>query len=139
MSANLMETLLKTRAHLLGATLLAFLASLLMAAPAMAGAQVPRTISNVATIGWDVGAQRFERSSNQVDVDVVPSEGAVLETLRLTDGTFSPAILGGTCGAAVQREGSGGGDTAAPPLSSYGMVVTSELVRSPAPSQSSSR
>jgi uncharacterized repeat protein (TIGR01451 family) len=127
MSANLLGTLLKTRAHLLGATLLAFLASLIMATPAMADAPVPRTISNVATIAWDVGGRRFELPSNQVGIDVMPSAGAVLETLRLTDGTFSPAILGGTCGAANQRQALSAESTGTAPLSSYGMVATSDL------------
>lgn len=128
MSANLFGTLLKTRAHLLGATLLAMLASLLIAAPAPAGAQVPRTVSNVATIGWDAGTQRIELPSNRVDIEVLPSAGAVLETLRLTDGTFSPAILGGTCATATPVQALAAGDTAVPPLSSYGMIVTGELL-----------
>ncbi len=128
MSANLMGTLLKTRAYLLGATLLALLASLLMATPAMADAPVPRTISNVATISWDTGGRRFELPSNQVDIELVPSASAVLETLRLTDGTFSPAILGGTCGAANRPQADSAGDAGVPPLSSYNMVVTTELL-----------
>jgi len=126
--ANLMGTMLKIRASHLGATLLAFLASLIMATPAIADAPVPRTISNVATIAWDVGGRRFELPSNQVDIEVVPSAGVVLETLRLTDGTFSPSILGGTCGAALQRQalGANGADTAT--LSSYDMVETTDLL-----------
>ena len=94
----------------------------------MADAPVPRTISNVATIGWDVGGRRFELPSNQVDIDVVPSASAVLETLRLTDGTFSPAVLTGTCGAANQRQALSAEATAAPPLSSYAMVETRDLL-----------
>jgi hypothetical protein len=74
-SANLMSVLLKTRALSLGATLLAFLASLIAATPAMAGAPVPRTVSNVATIAWDVGERRFELPSNQVDIQVVGAGG----------------------------------------------------------------
>jgi uncharacterized repeat protein (TIGR01451 family) len=123
-----MGTLLKTRVLPLGAALLAFLASLIMATPALADAPVPRTISNVATIAWDVGGRRFELPSNRVDIDVVPSAGAVLETLRLTDGTFSPAILGGTCGAANQPQSLSAESSAATPLSSYSMVETRDLL-----------
>src|SRR5437870_1355305 len=122
-----MGTLLKTRVHLLGATLLAFLASLIMATPAMADAPVPRTISNVATIGWDVAGRHFVLPSNQVDIVTMPSASAVLETLRLTDGTFSPAVLGGTCPAATQPQAGGAaGDSSGTPLSSYEMTVTTE-------------
>ena len=128
MSANLMSIQLKSRAILLGATLLALLASLLFATPATAAAPLPRTVSNVATIAWDVGGRRFELPSNQVDINVVPSTGAVLETLRLTDGTISPAILGGTCGAAVQRDAVGAGGASVPPLTTYDMVATTELL-----------
>ena len=129
MSVSLMANLLRTQVSLLRATLLAFLASLLIATPAMAGAPVPRTISNVATIAWDVGGRRFELPSNQVDIETVPSAGAVLETLRLTDGTFSPALLGGTCAATAPRAAAAAtGETPVPPLASYNMVVTTELL-----------
>jgi len=120
--------MLKTRAHLLGATLLALLASLLMAASAIAGARAPRTISNVATIAWDAGGRRIELASNPVEIDVTPSAGAVLETLSLADGIFSPSILSGTCSAAGQIQARNTEDGNAISLSSYEMVATSALL-----------
>ncbi|HYI48472.1 MAG TPA: hypothetical protein VEX35_08415 [Allosphingosinicella sp.] len=120
---------MKSRAHLLGAALLAFLASLLLAAPARAGAPATRTLTNVATISWDAGGQQVELPSNRVDIDVVPPpSAAVLDTLRLTDTQFPPALLAGTCSAAAARAPSGAPQGPAPqPLASLGMVSTSEL------------
>lgn len=120
---------MKSRAHLLGAALLAFLASLLLAAPAKAGAPATRTISNVATISWNAGGQHVELPSNRVDIDVMPpSATAVLETFRLIDTQFPPALLAGTCSAAAgqaQTPGLQGADP--PPLSSLNMIATSEI------------
>ena len=128
MSANLVGTMLKTRAFLLGATLLAFLASLIMATPAMADVLPARTISNVATIAWDAGGQHVELPSNRVDVEVTPSAGAVLETFRLADGTFPPALLAGTCTAANQTQALNSESGETPPLSSFDLIATSELI-----------
>ena len=131
MPANLFGTMMKTRAHLLGATLLAFLASLILAAPAEAGTPAPRTISNVATIAWDAGGQHVELPSNRVDIDVVPppTATAVLETLRLADGLFPPAVLAGTCSAATarrRRTALQGSDRRRFPPST--MIATSEIL-----------
>ena len=128
MPANLFGTMLKTRGLPLGATLLAFLASLIMATSAMAGVPAARTISNVATIAWDAGGRHVEIPSNRVDINVTPSTGAVLETFRLADSFFPPTLLGGTCSAAGQTPApnSQGGDAA--PLSSYEMIATSSLL-----------
>jgi uncharacterized repeat protein (TIGR01451 family) len=122
---------MKTRAHLLGATLLAFLASLILAAPAEASAPATRTVSNVATISWDAGGQHVELPSNRVDIDVVtpPSTTAVLETLRLTDTLFPPAVLAGTCSAATSQAQSTALQGSEPPtLSSLAMISTTEIV-----------
>ena len=90
---------MKSQAHSLGAILLALLASLLIAAPARANVPVARTISNIASIAWDAGGQRVELPSNRVDIEITPpADPAVLETLRLPDGTaYSPTLLSGTC------------------------------------------
>jgi len=117
---------MKDRARLLGAVLLVLLSALLLAAPAEAAVPGARTISNIATIGWDAGGQRVELSSNRVDVHVVPaSDPAFLQTLRLPDGTVSTALLFTTCSPAGAPPSGAGGDV--PPLSSYDMVATGEI------------
>ena len=88
-----------------------------------------RTISNIATIAWDVGGQRVELPSNRVDIDVAPSTGAVLETLRLADGIFHLPLLGGTCSRGRARPRRSAPTAATPaPLSSYEMIATSALL-----------
>jgi uncharacterized repeat protein (TIGR01451 family) len=108
--------------------LLAFLASLIMATPAMANVPIPRTISNVATIAWDAGGQHVELPSNRVDINVLPSAGVVLETFRLADGTFPPSLLAGTCAAASQSQAINSESGPTPPLSSFDLIATSELL-----------
>jgi uncharacterized repeat protein (TIGR01451 family) len=69
--------------RLFGATLLALATSLAAPAPARAGGEIaPRhhTISNVATIEWEVGGERLTLASNRVDVAV----GRSLVPLSLT-------------------------------------------------------
>jgi uncharacterized repeat protein (TIGR01451 family) len=117
-----------TRAQILGATLLALLASLILAAPARAGASVARTIGNVATLSWDAGGQRLEILSNRVDIDVAPSTAAILETLRLVDPNFPPPLLGGTCSVASQSPAPSVAPGDPGPLSSYEMIATGALV-----------
>jgi len=121
---------MKSQAHKLGATLLAFLASLIMATPAKADVPTPRTISNVATIAWEAGGQHVELPSNRVDLEVTPRADTVtLETLRLPDGTLYPAtLLGGTCSAASAAPAASPASSDVPPLSSYEMIATRELL-----------
>ncbi|HYN45108.1 MAG TPA: hypothetical protein VES64_00285, partial [Allosphingosinicella sp.] len=120
--------MVKTRGLFLGARLLAFLASLLMAAPAMADVPVIRTVTNVATIAWDAGGRHVELPSNRVDIIVMPPAGAVLETFRLDDGFFPSALLGGTCGVASQAQPLNAEEGVAAPLVSYEMIATSALL-----------
>jgi uncharacterized repeat protein (TIGR01451 family) len=120
------------RAKLLCAYLVATLSALLLAAPAAATEPVaaPRSISNVATIGWDAGGQRVELPSNRVDLEVTtPSTSVTLQTYKLPDGEIPPALLGATCVAAGQAPAASpeGGSTP-PPLSSYDLIATSEIV-----------
>jgi len=121
---------MKNRAQLLGAVLLVFLSALLLAAPAGATEPLaaPRTISNIATIGWDAGGQRVEIPSNRVDISVdFISTSVTLETFRLPDGEIPPSLLSATCTAASPQPGSPPGGADAPPLSSYDMIATSEI------------
>ena len=110
------------RAKHLCAYLVAFLSALLLAAPAAASAARcrARTISNIATIGWDAGGQRVELPSNRVDLEVaIPSTSVTPRNLRLPDGEFPPALLSATCAAAGQPARLRRRATAQPPLSSY--------------------
>ena len=120
------------RAKLLCAYLVACLSALLLAAPAVATEPVaaPRTISNIATIGWDAGGQRVELPSNRVDLEVTtPSTSVTLQTYKLPDGEIPPALLSATCVAAGQPPAASpeGGSTP-PPLSSYDLIATGEIV-----------
>ena len=120
------------RARHLCAYLAACLSALLLAAPAGAAepAAAPRTISNIATIGWDSGGRRFELPSNRVDLEVaVPSGSATLHTYRLPDGEIAPGLLSATCAAAARPSSVSAAAAAVPaPLSSYALIGTSEII-----------
>jgi len=120
---------MKNPAQFLGVVLLALLASLIVAAPARASASSgARTISNIATIAWEAGGQHLELPSNRVDISVASAAPATLETFRLADMLFPPALLGGTCGDPSQATGQALQGSAAPPLSSFEMIATSEIL-----------
>ena len=130
MPASGFGTLKTDLARLFGLVMLAFLSALLVAAPA--GATVPfaapRTITNIATIGWDAGSQRVERPSNRVDILVSAPSAVSLQTLRLNGDSYPPSVLSATCVAPGQPPASqpaAGSDT--PPLAALDMVQTGEL------------
>ncbi|HST37349.1 MAG TPA: hypothetical protein VLK25_12060, partial [Allosphingosinicella sp.] len=112
--------------------MVAYLSALLLAAPAEAAEPIaaPRTISNIATIGWDAGGQRVELPSNRVDLEVtIPSTSVTLQTYKLPDGEISPALLSATCAAAGNASSSPlQAPGATPPLSSYNLIATSEII-----------
>ena len=92
-----------------GAILLALLTALWLAvaAPALAaGANGPRTISNVATIDWDTAGGKTSQQSNRVDIDVgaTPSPVSLL-AYRFTSGsaTLSMPVDAPRCGAGDAR------------------------------------
>ncbi len=120
------------RVTLLCAYLVACLSALLLAAPAGAAEPVatPRTISNVATIGWDAGGRHFELPSNRVDLEVAnPSTSVALHTYRLPDGAISAALLSATCTASGQQSSfAAEGADAQPPLASYALIAASEII-----------
>lgn len=86
--------------ELFGAMMLALLTTLLwVAAPASAGAAT-RTISNIATIQWDLNGSRVSKSSNQVDIDVVFAEEIPelrLHRLNFTGTSTVTNLVGSSC------------------------------------------
>ncbi len=88
-----------------GAILLALLTALWLAvaAPALAaGAPGPRTISNVATIEWDMAGGKASRESNRVDIDVGPASFPIsLAAYRFASGneTLAMAVRAPRCNA----------------------------------------
>jgi len=130
MPASGFGTLKTDLARVFGLVMLAFLSALLVAAPA--GATVPlaapRTITNIATIGWDAGSQRIERPSNRVDILVSPPSPVSLETLRLSGDSYPSSVLSATCLAPGQAQPSQpAAGSVPPPLASLDMVQTGEL------------
>ncbi|HEX8448660.1 MAG TPA: DUF11 domain-containing protein, partial [Allosphingosinicella sp.] len=97
-----------------GAILLALLTALWLAvaAPALAaGAPGPRTISNIATIEWELAGGKISQQSNRVDIDVGPASiPASLAAYRFAPGSpslpmpiLSMAVAAPQCGAADSR------------------------------------
>jgi uncharacterized repeat protein (TIGR01451 family) len=85
--------------RLLGALALACLWAILSAAPLKAATvQAHRTISNIATIEWDLGSSRVQRSSNRVDIIVSPhAPSSTLATFRFTPGGEALSFDGASC------------------------------------------
>jgi uncharacterized repeat protein (TIGR01451 family) len=91
--------------RLFGAMLIAlYTATFAVAVHAQAGAAAaaPRTISNVATIEWDVAGQRMQQASNRVDIVVrAPQTGFSLTAYRLSPNSGqSLNIAAPTCAGA---------------------------------------
>jgi uncharacterized repeat protein (TIGR01451 family) len=87
----------------LGALALALCAALpATVAPAQTAAGAggtPRTISNTATIEWDVGTARFSQSSNRVDLLVADASPATLSTHQMTSAGTPVSFAGSSCGS----------------------------------------
>src|SRR5688572_18005588 len=92
-----------------GAILLALLTALWLAvaAPALAaGATVQRTISNVATIEWDLAGGKVGQQSNRIDISVGPNAlPASLLAYRFASGPEGLAmpVRAPQCGAGETR------------------------------------
>ncbi|MGA9581695.1 MAG: hypothetical protein WBR13_06975, partial [Allosphingosinicella sp.] len=88
-----------------GAMLLALLTAiwLAVAAPALAaGAPGTRTISNIATIEWEMAGGKVSQESNRVDLDVGPASSPIsLAAFRFASGgeTLTTAVRAPLCGA----------------------------------------
>jgi uncharacterized repeat protein (TIGR01451 family) len=75
--------------------------ALMTALPVPAAAQAPRTISNTATIEWELGSSRFSQSSNTVDIIVSPPpRQASLQTWKVSASgdSISVSLDGARCG-----------------------------------------
>jgi uncharacterized repeat protein (TIGR01451 family) len=71
---------------------------LLTLAPGAPAAAAPRTISNVATIHWELGGTLYARPSNRVDIIVSPPRrAAALDTFRMAPGGESLSLAGAGC------------------------------------------
>ena len=104
MSPALLIRSMRRLSELFGAMTLALLTTLVsVAAPVPAGAAVgSRTVSNIATISWQLGNTQLTQSSNRVDLEItVPVETVDMTAYRLVPTSASTVSLSGTsCQAA---------------------------------------
>ena len=102
-------------------------ASAALAQPVATHTTSPRTLSNTATIEWEVGAARFSQASNRVDLLVTPGQSPTrVSTYKLADMGEPVSFSGSHCGGGPIRTAAIGAASAGG-LASATIFPTEEL------------
>jgi hypothetical protein len=93
--------------------------------PAAVHSSGPRTISNTATIEWEVGPARFSQPSNRVDLLVTSGTGPLrMGAYRLAAGGEEVSFAGSHCMAETTPFLAAASNGSAPPRSLTGAIVS---------------